>query len=99
MLSIRSPLAALGAVMVLLEGIAAGALVPLSTQPQLQALLVYLIVGTVLLLVLTVIGLIIYITKTNIGLLFNPQDIDPSVHRMLYIQPDRLAYTVEQQKE
>ena len=45
MIPIRSPLGALGALMVLLRGIAAAALLPLEAQPELQRLLVWMMIG------------------------------------------------------
>ena len=81
---IRSPLAALGALMVLLQGIAAAALVPLDSQPTLQGLLVYMMVsatGIITILVVTLVGCFAW---KNPGLLFSPRDIDPAIHRYLY---------------
>lgn len=83
---IKSPLGALGALMVLLEGIAAAALVPLQSQPDLQRILVFTIVATISVLTVMIVGLIVYFARTNPGLLFNPGDIDPSVHLSLYGQ-------------
>ncbi len=86
MFSIRSPLAALGAVMVLLEGISASALVPLQGQPELQARIVWMMIGTVSAVTLTVIILIGYFALRRPGLLFSPQDIEAAAHVPLYTQ-------------
>lgn len=85
-MSIKSPLGALGAIVVLIQGIAAGALVAVQSQPTLQCILIYVISGVTVLFVLLVIWLIIHIVWVikNPALLFNPRDIDPSVHPLIY---------------
>lgn len=82
--AIRSPLGAVGALMVFLEGIATSALIPLSSQPHLQALLVYLMVVSIGVITLVIVIVVAWFAFTNPGLLFNPQDIDRSVHLPLY---------------
>lgn len=108
--SIRSPLGALGALMVLLEGIAAGALIPLGGEPELQSRLVWMMIGTVSLVTVGVMALIGYIAVKSPGLLFNPSDIDPSAHVPLYapntvprgtpsLPPDRVEFSVSDEPE
>ncbi|GEM_PF-6563823 len=70
--------------MVFLEGITAGALVPLQGQPELQGRLVGLMLGTVTSVTAVVVFLILFFAIKHPGLLFNPQDIDPSAHVSLY---------------
>jgi len=82
--TVRSPLGALGALMVLLEGIAAAALIPLKSQPGLQTAVVIMMVASIGLLTILVIGMIALFAWKRPGLLFNPRDIDPSVHPILY---------------
>jgi hypothetical protein len=91
-------LGALGALMVLLQGVTAGALVAVDSEPELQRILVYLMVSVTAIITVLVVSLISYFAIRNPGLLFNPQDIDSSVHSRLYISdipPDKVAFTVE----
>ena len=81
---IRSPLGALGALMVLLDAIAAGALFPLKDQPELQRYVVFLLIGSIGLITLLVCGLVIYFAIRRPGLVFSPTDIDPAAHMHLY---------------
>ena len=90
---IQSPLGALGALMVLLEAVLLGALVPLRDQPTLQTLVVYALISSVGLITLLVAGLIVFFAIRRPGLLFNPRDIDPSVHAELYGPEDTLVPT------
>ena len=84
MLSIRSPLGALGALMVLLQGIATAALVPLQSEPSLQRLIVWMMVASISMITLVVAGVVVWFALRNPGLLFNPRDISPEVHIPLY---------------
>ncbi len=70
--------------MVFLEGITAGALVPLQGQPELQSRLVCLMIITVLAVTIVVIVLIVRFAFWHPGLLFNPSDIHSSAHIRLY---------------
>lgn len=88
--SIRSPLGALGALMVFLEGIVAAALVPLAGQPALQEKLVGMMIVTVSMVTLGVLLLVGYLAVKRPALLFNPQDLDPSVHFAVYGPGDPL---------
>ncbi len=84
MAAIRSPLGALGALMVLIDAIAASALVPLRSQPDLQKIVVLALVSSIGLVTLVVCGLIVFLAIRRPGLLFSPADIDPSIHADLY---------------
>ena len=82
--SIKSPLGALGALMVMLEAIAAGALIPTQSQPMLQTILVICIVFEALAVSLVVLGVIVYFAVKRPAYLFSPSDISPSAHGRLY---------------
>lgn len=82
--TIRSPLGALGALLVLLQGISAGAIAVLQNQAILQFILVITMVIIAVVITGVVTFVVIRFTLRNPGLLFNPQDIDPSVHKTLY---------------
>ena len=90
MLSIRSPLGALGALMVLLQGIATAALVPLQSQADLQRLIVWMMVGSISVITLGVVVVVLWFAFRNPGLLFNPRDISPEVHLPLYSSGSRV---------
>ncbi len=81
---IRSPLGALSAVIVLVQSISAGALFAVRSDPLLLKVLASVIAFTTLLITALVVGIIVYFTRKAPGLLFNPQDIAPSVHKELY---------------
>ncbi len=87
MIVIRSPLGALGALIVLLEGIAAGALVAVKSQPALQWILVIMMVFLTSAITLLVIWIVWRFARNNPGLLFSPQDISQAVHGRLYAPP------------
>ena len=90
---IRSPLGALGALMVLLEGIAAGALVAVNSQPVLQWILVIMMTVVTVAIAGLVIWIVWHFARKHPGLLFNPQDISPSVHGVLYAPPGQTVVT------
>lgn len=90
---IRSPLGALGALMVLLQGIAAAALVPLESQPDLQRLLVWMMVGVTIAITLVVVIVVLWFAFRNPGLLFSPRDISPEAHIPLYSPGSRVPST------
>ena len=83
---IRSPLGAFGAILVLIQGIAAGALATVHSQPTLQLILVIIISVVTISFTGVVIWLILHIVQTlkNPALLFSPKDIDPTVHPLIY---------------
>jgi hypothetical protein len=85
MMVIRSPLGALGALMVLMQAISVGALAAIRSQPILQMALVSVIIFVLLLVTILVCFLIIRFALRTPGLLFNPQDIAPGVHPGLYL--------------
>ena len=104
--TIRSPLGALGALMVLLEAIAAAALIPLKSQPDLQTVVVVMMVASIGLITILVVGMIALFAWKRPGLLFNPRDIDPSVHAILYgpedtptVPPSPLSVSFEMRDE
>ena len=82
--AIRSPLGALGALMVLLQGISASALFALKDQPTLQLILVIMMASVTAVVALAVVVLIGWLAYRNPGLLFSPPDIDPIAHLSLY---------------
>ncbi|MBI4312722.1 MAG: hypothetical protein HY681_13210 [Chloroflexi bacterium] len=77
-------LGAVGALMVFLEGISGATLFALQNQPQLQKYIVFMMIGTIGAITITILSIIIKFAFTRPGLLFNPQDIDPSAHVLLY---------------
>lgn len=92
-MSIRSPLAALGALMVLLQGIAAAALIPVSSQPELQRVLVWMMVAVTSVIAGVVTVVVLWFTFKNPGLPFNPKDISPEAHLDLYGSSSRVPRT------
>ncbi|MSQ06081.1 MAG: hypothetical protein EXR54_07455 [Dehalococcoidia bacterium] len=97
---IRSPLGALGALMVLLHGIAAGALVAVRSQPVLQWMLVIMMVSLTDLITLLVLWIVWHFARTRPGLLFSPQDINPAVHGRLYLDaPPGIEFEVANSSE
>ena len=97
-MTIRSPLSAIGAVIVLIQGICAGALFAVSSQ-TLQLILVVLIILVTLVFTGLVFWLIVHLVRLNPAYLFNPRDINPAVHSALYIlQPDNIEVKLENNK-
>ncbi len=80
--------------MVLLQGIAAAALLPLESQPELQARLVWMMIAVTGGLALVVAVVVLWFTFKNPGLLFNPKDISPEVHLDLYRSSSRVPRTL-----
>ena len=70
--------------MVLLQAVAAGALVPTQSQPQLQTILVWCIVISIGAVSTVVLSIIIFFALKRPAYLFSPSDIDPSAHGSLY---------------
>ena len=70
--------------MVLLQGIAAAALVPLDAQPELQRILVWMMVAVTCALTIVVIIMVLWFTFRRPELLFSPRDINPDVHSDVY---------------
>ena len=81
--------------MVLLQGIVAGALIPLQGHPWHQLVLVVVMaVGVVV--VTGVVGyVVIYFARYNPSFLFDPRDIDASVHQLLYGAADKSVPPLE----
>jgi hypothetical protein len=80
--------------MVLLQAIAGGTLFGLKSQPAVQQIVALMMVGSISAVTVLVVGLVAYFALTRPGLLFNPRDIDPSVHWDLYGsgEPPKLPY-------
>lgn len=72
---IRSPLGALGAILVLLEGIAGATLFALDSDPHLRLAIVVTIISVFALTTLTVLGIVVYFAIAKPGFLFNPADV------------------------
>lgn len=83
-MSVTSPLGALGAIVVLIQGIAAGALVAVRSDPILQRVLIITISIVTLLFALFVTWLVAYLAIRKPWYLFNPKDIDPGAHSHIY---------------
>jgi len=81
---IQSPLGAIGALMVLLESVVTASLFALRSQPHLQEIMVWLMVGTIGSITFSIIVIVVLFALKNPGLLFNPRDLHPSVHTALY---------------
>jgi hypothetical protein len=98
-MTIKSPLGAIGAIVVLIQAISAGALFAIRSQIALQWILVILIAIVTLAFTTLVIWLVVHLTHRDPAYLFNPQDIDPSVHRAIYAsQSDKIEVELEDKK-
>ncbi len=84
MLPIRSPLGAIGAILVALEGVAAGALFALRSNPILQGWLVAAMIFVLVLVTLAILGVVVYFAICKPAYLFNPSDISERAHVTLY---------------
>jgi hypothetical protein len=84
---IKSPLGAIGAVVVLVEAVAASALFAVESRFALQIALVAVIALVTLGFSAFVVWLIVYlvVVKKAPGLLFDPSSIDKSIHGDLYV--------------
>ncbi len=98
MLSIRSPLGALGVVMVLVEGISVGALAAVRSNFVLQATLVSVISVVTFAIAALVIWIVKHFAKTNPALLFNPQDISLDVHKYIFPPPGSVSLEIAEDK-
>lgn len=105
MIVVRSPLGAIGAIVVLLQGISAGALLALRSQPVLQWVLVIMMVSMTTVITGVVVWMVVRFARSNPALLFPAQDIDPSVQRLIYAPPGHveirtlLEQNAEEEKE
>lgn len=72
---IRSPLGALGAILVGMEGVAGATLFALGSDPHLRSVMVYTIIGGFIIITLATLALVAFFAKTNPGFLFNPADV------------------------
>jgi hypothetical protein len=89
---IRSPLAAVGALMVLIDGVVLGAL-NIVDDPELQKVIVWSLIGSMVAVILMVWWMLWYILvklKEPIWL-FSPSDIDASAHLEVYARGQRRA--------
>jgi hypothetical protein len=84
MLPIRSPLGAIGAILVALEGVAGGSLFALDPGSALQTAMVAAMIFVFVTVTLVVLGMIIYFAVRQPAYLFNPSDISESAHLTLY---------------
>jgi hypothetical protein len=84
MLPIRSPLGAIGAILVALEGIAGGSLFALDSGSGLQIAMVAAMISVFAAVTLVVLGIIVYFSVRQPAYLFNPSDISESAHVILY---------------
>lgn len=71
-MEIRSPLSAIGAIVVLIQVISAGALFAIRSQVILQWILVILIAGVTVTFTILIVWLVIHLTHKNPAYLFNP---------------------------
>ncbi len=83
---VRSPLGAVGSLMVLLHGIVALALWPTNGSDDLQRMLIWAMIGNVSFMSVAIASLVGYLAWKKPWYLFSPSDIDPSAHRDLYRQ-------------
>ena len=83
-MQIRSPLGAIGAILVALEGVAGGSLVALESGSSLQAWMVAAMIFVFVAVTLVVLGIIIYFAVRKPAYLFSPSDISESAHSDLY---------------
>lgn len=81
---VKSPLGAVGSLMVLLHGIVALALVPTNGSDELQRMLVWTMIGNVSFMSVAIAVLVGYLAWREPAYLFSPSDIDPSAHPDLY---------------
>ena len=83
-MQIRSPLGAIGAILVALEGVAGGSLVVLESGSSLQTWMVAAMIFVFVAVTLVVLGIIIYFAVRKPAYLFSPSDISESAHSDLY---------------
>jgi hypothetical protein len=84
MLPIRSPLGAIGAILVALEGVAGGSLFALDSSSVLQTAMVAAMILVFVAVTVVLLGVIIYFAVRQPAYLFNPSDISESAHLALY---------------
>ena len=87
---IRSPLGAIGAILVALEAVFGGALFALDGKPVLQAAMVATMIAVFVLVSLVVLWMVVYLTLKKPGFLFNPAEVaqlSESVQQAIYTPP------------
>ena len=84
MLPIRSPLGAVGAILVALEAIATASLFALESDPSLRTWMVAAMIFVFILVTVVILGVIVYFALRRPAYLFNPSDISDSAHFSLY---------------
>lgn len=84
-MSIKSPLGAIGAMLVLIQAIAASALFAVRSELGLQIALVGVIGLVTIAFTGLVIWLVVYLVRKSPGLLYDPSDISPYIHKELYV--------------
>ncbi|MEK7807423.1 MAG: hypothetical protein AAB528_06780 [Chloroflexota bacterium] len=84
MLPIRSPLGAIGAILVALEGVAGGSLFALDSGSVLQTAMVAAMIFAFVAVTVVVLCVYIYFAVRKPAYLFNPSDISESAHLALY---------------
>lgn len=87
---IRSPLGAIGAILVALEAVFGGALFALDGKPVLQAAMVATMIAVFVPVAIVVLWMVVYLTVRNPGFLFNPAEVaklSESVQHGIYAIP------------
>lgn len=87
---IRSPLGAIGVILVALEAVFGGTLLALDAAPALQTIMVLTMVTVFALVTLVVLWMVVYLTLKKPGFLFNPAEVaqlSESVQQVIYTPP------------
>lgn len=88
---VKSPLGAIGAILVLIQAISASALFAIGSASVFQTILQAVLVGVIGLVTLASTTLVIWLVYYLVvklkrpGLLFDPSDFDPAVQLALYV--------------
>ena len=91
MAPVRSPLGAIGFLLVALEAIFGGALFALDADPWLRLAMVTTMIVIFVPVAIVVLWMVVYLTVKNPGFLFNPAEVaqlSESVQRGVYAMPD-----------
>lgn len=87
---VRSPLGAIGALLVALEAIFGGALFALGADPWLRLAMVTTMIAVFVPAAIVVLWMVVYLTVKNPGFLFNPAEVaqlSEAVQRVIYVPP------------
>ena len=90
MATIRSPLGAIGVILVALEVVFGGIVLALDEAPVLRAVMAVAMVAVFAAVALVVLWMVVYLTLKNPGFLFNPAEVaklSESVQRGIYAIP------------